>query len=80
VFRRRAKKANQIRTRMGVFAFGIVIAYCGVALLHHGFFVYRNCYPAAMYSPALAVTGAVFMVLALIPDSLVERVVGRARH
>jgi len=60
---------------MGIFAFGLLIVYCGIALINRGIFAYRNYHRAEMYSPALIVTGAVFMVLALIPDSLVERCV-----
>ena len=79
MFRRRVTKPNKIRARLGVFAFGMLIVCYGTALLHRGIFVYRNYYRAEMYSPALIVTGVLFMMLALIPKSLVERIVRRDR-
>jgi hypothetical protein len=65
---------------MGIFACGLLIACYGIALLHRGVFVYQNYYRAEMYSPALIVTGALFIVLALIPDSLVDGLVRRGRR
>lgn len=79
MFRRRVTKPNTIRTRLGIFAFGMLIVCYGTALLHRGIFVYRNYHRAEMYSPALIVAGMLFMMLAPIPDSLMERLVRRRR-
>jgi len=58
---------------MGVIASGMLIVYYGTSLLNRGSFVFKNPYRAEMYSPALVVTGGVLMLLALVPDSLVEK-------
>ena len=68
------------RARSGVFAFGAFIVVQGSVLLKRGVFVYRNGYLAEMYSPALEVMGCVLMILAVIPDSLVERLIRRPRN
>ena len=73
-------KPKSVWTRVDIFAFGMFIACEGMALFHHGVLVYQNYYRAEMYSPTLTVTGVVFMILALIPDSLVERVVRIGRR
>ena len=64
---------GRLRTRLGVFAFGLLIVYYGTSLLSRGIFVFRNYYRAEMYSPAVVITGGVFMLLAVIPDALVKR-------
>jgi len=77
VFRRRLKTPNHTWGLAGTFGSGIVLVYLGIALLHRGVVVYRNSYRAEVYSPALAATGVVLMLLALIPDWLVRWFVKR---
>jgi hypothetical protein len=73
MFHPRRVVPGRLRTRMGMFASGMLIVYCGTSLLNRGIGVFRNSYRAEMYLPALVVTGGVLMLLALIPNSLVER-------
>ena len=73
-------RLTRLWPRVGIFGFGTLIAYEGMALLKRGIFAYRNHYHAEVYSPALTVMGVLLMILALIPDSLVERLVRRGRH
>jgi hypothetical protein len=65
---------------VGVFAFGILVAWSGWALLHGGVFAYSDHYRMEVYSPELVVLGLVFMVLALVPDSFVARLLKRAKR
>ena len=77
MFRPRRPRRGGWRVRTGVFAFGAFIVLQGSILLKRGVFVYRNGYLAEMYSPALEAMGCVLMILALIPDSLVERLISK---
>ena len=79
MFRRRVPKPKTLWPRTGLFVFGVLITYYGIALLDRGVFVSRNLYRAEMYSPAVSITGVAFMVLALIPDSLVELLIKRLK-
>jgi hypothetical protein len=80
VFRKRPAKRKPFWTRLGIFVSGTFTIFYGLGLLRRGIFVYYNGYHTEIYSPAVAITGALFMVLALIPDSLVERVVRYTRR
>ena len=76
MFRRRSAKGGW-RTRVGVFAYGVLALYMGAALLKRGIFVWHNGYGMEVYSPALAATGFVLMLVALVPDFLVRWFVKR---
>lgn len=80
MFRRRRPKPAKSWTRVGIFVFGVLTAYTGIALLQRGVFMYHNHYRAEVYSPGVIVMGLIFMVVALIPDSLVEFLIRRARR
>jgi hypothetical protein len=71
--RRRPAERNSFWARLGVFACGVFTIAYGLGLQRRGILVYHNGYRAEMYSPAVAASGALFMVLALIPDALLER-------
>ena len=73
MFRHRRALPGGLRTRLGVFAGGLLIACYGTSLFSRGIFVFRNYYRAEVYSPAVVVTGGVLMMLALVPDSSVEK-------
>ena len=60
-----------------MFGFGLVAVLYGLGLLEQGIFVYHNGHRAEMYAPAVVVTGVLFGVLALLPNSFVERLVRR---
>jgi hypothetical protein len=72
MFRQRQATHRRLRTRVGAFAFGLLMVCYGTSLLNRGIFVFRNQYRMEVYSPAVTVTGGVFMLLALIPDRLVK--------
>jgi len=65
---------------MGVFAFGMLAAYFGWALLRGGVFAYHNHHRMEVYSPELVVMGVVLMMLALLPDSLVAAMLKRGKR
>ena len=71
---------HPIRTRVGVFAFGMLAAYSGWALLRGGVFAYHNHHRMEVYSPELVVMGVVLMMLALVPDSLVAAMLKRSKR
>ncbi len=72
MFRQRRATHGHLWTRVGTFAFGLLMVYYGTSLFSRGIFVFRNQYRMEVYSPAVAVTGGVFMLLALIPEGLVK--------
>jgi hypothetical protein len=79
MFRKRTSGRGTIWMRLGLFASGVLIVYCGLALLKQGVFAYHNYYRAVVYSPELVVLGGVFMLLALVPNSLVARLIQRGK-
>jgi hypothetical protein len=79
MFRYRRALPGGFRTRLGVFAGGLLIACYGASLFSRGSFVFHNYLRAEVYSPAVVVTGGVLMMVALVPDSLVEKLMKRGR-
>ena len=80
MFRRSAPKPKTIWTRLGMFAFGVMAVWCGLALLKRDVFAYHNYFRAAVYSPGMVVLGGVLMLLAIVPDSIVEALVRRGKQ
>ena len=78
--RRPLQARHPIQTRVGVFAFGMLAAYSGWALLRGGVFAYHNHHRMEVYSPELLVMGVVLMMLALVPDSLVAAMLKRSKR
>jgi hypothetical protein len=65
---------------VGVFAFGVLAACSGWALLRGGVFAYHNHHRMEVYSPELVVMGVVLMMLALVLDSLVAAMLKRSKR
>jgi len=80
VFRRPLPARHPIRTRVGVFAFGMLAAYSGWALLRGGVFAYHNHHRMEVYSPELVVVGVILMMLGLVPGSLVAAMLKRSKR
>ena len=80
MFRYRRPSPGGLRTRLDVFAVGLLIACYGTSLFSRGIFVFRNYHRAEVYSPAVVVTGGVLMMLTLVPDSLVEKWIKRGKE
>ena len=63
--------------RVGVFAGGLYFAVQGWSLFDKGVFEFHN-YPRALaYSPGIVMSGMLLLVLAVIPNSVVEWIVAR---
>jgi hypothetical protein len=52
----------------------------GISLFSRGVVAYENCLRAVVYSPVIVMSGALLMLLAVVPDSLVARLNRRGRQ
>jgi hypothetical protein len=60
----------KLKVRIGLFAFGVVVALYGLDLMNRGIMSYVNVrYRAAMYSPGVVATGVFFSLLAFLPPA-----------
>jgi hypothetical protein len=68
-------------SRLIAIALGLLLAAYGAAMMHRGFLAYSNSYRMTVFAPAVVVTGIIFVLLGVLPNSWVAFFVrNRSRH
>jgi len=64
----------KLAARLGIFAFGTLVAFYGVQIMQRGVMVYQSSRRVTNYSPATIATGILIALLAFLPPAaLVNR-------